>query len=46
MASVHVVDNTKITDDPFKVRPIFSKLKQSYKVMPFQEWLSVEESMI
>uniref|UniRef100_A0A673X5S5 PiggyBac transposable element-derived protein domain-containing protein n=1 Tax=Salmo trutta TaxID=8032 RepID=A0A673X5S5_SALTR len=41
MASVHVVDNTKITDDPFfKVRPIFSELNQSYKVMPFQEWLS------
>uniref|UniRef100_A0A667X9S4 PiggyBac transposable element-derived protein domain-containing protein n=1 Tax=Myripristis murdjan TaxID=586833 RepID=A0A667X9S4_9TELE len=47
MASVHVVDNTKITDDPFfKVRPIFSELNQSYKVMPFQEWLSVDESMI
>lgn len=47
MASVHVVDNTKITDDTFfKVRPIFSELNQSYKVMPFQEWLSVDESMI
>ncbi|KAK1898005.1 PiggyBac transposable element-derived protein 3 [Dissostichus eleginoides] len=47
MASMHVVDNTKITDDPFfKVRPIFSELNQSYKVMPFQEWLSVDESMI
>ncbi|KAJ4940010.1 hypothetical protein JOQ06_029441 [Pogonophryne albipinna] len=47
MASLHVVDNTKITDDPFfKVRPIFSELNQSYKVMPFQEWLSVDESMI
>ncbi len=47
MASVHVVDNTKITDDPFfKVRPIFSELNHSYKIMPFQEWLSVDESMI
>ncbi|KAL3053630.1 hypothetical protein OYC64_006036 [Pagothenia borchgrevinki] len=47
MASIHVVDNTKINDDPFlKVRPIFSELNQSYKVMPFQEWLSVDESMI
>ena len=47
MASIHVVDNTKITDYPFiKVRPIFSELNQSYKVMPFQEWLSVDESMI
>ncbi|KAJ4929398.1 hypothetical protein JOQ06_005006 [Pogonophryne albipinna] len=26
--------------------PIFSELNQSYKVMPFQEWLSVDESMI
>ncbi|XP_056871401.1 piggyBac transposable element-derived protein 3-like [Takifugu flavidus] len=47
MASVHVVDNTKITDDPFfKVRPIFSELNHSYKIMPFHEWLSVDESMI
>lgn len=47
MASIHVVDNTKITDDPFfKVRPIFSELNHSYKIMPFQEWLSVDESMI
>lgn len=47
MASIHVVVNTKITDDPFfKVRPISSELNQSYKVMPFQEWLSVDESMI
>lgn len=36
-----MVDNTKIT-----VRPIFSELNQSYKVRPFQEWLSVDESMI
>ncbi|TKS70094.1 PiggyBac transposable element-derived protein 3 [Collichthys lucidus] len=47
MASVHVVDNTKITDDPFfKVRPIFFELDQSYKIMPFQECHSVDESMI
>ncbi len=47
MASVYDVDNTKITDDPFfKVRPIFSELSQSYKVMPFQESLSMDESMI
>ncbi|KAM3849818.1 piggyBac transposable element-derived protein 3-like [Diretmus argenteus] len=47
MASVHVVDNTKITDDPFyKIRPIFSELNQAYKVMQFQECLSVDESMI
>ena len=46
MASVHVVDNTKIADDPFfKVRPIFSELNQSYKVMAFQEWLSVDETI-
>lgn len=47
MASLYVGDNTKITGDPFfKVRPIFSELNHSYKVMPFQEWLSVDESMI
>lgn len=47
MASLHVVDNTKITNDPFfKVRPLFSELNTSYKVMPFKEWLSVDESMV
>lgn len=25
----------------FKVRPIFSELNKSYKIMPFQEWLSM-----
>ncbi len=47
MASVYVADSTKITDDPFfKIRPIFSELSQSYKIMPFQESLSMDESMI
>uniref|UniRef100_A0A8C6THS4 PiggyBac transposable element-derived protein domain-containing protein n=1 Tax=Neogobius melanostomus TaxID=47308 RepID=A0A8C6THS4_9GOBI len=47
MASLHFADNTKITDDPFfKVRPIFTELNKSYKVMPYPEWLSVDESMI
>ncbi|XP_051813277.1 piggyBac transposable element-derived protein 2-like [Acanthochromis polyacanthus] len=47
MASLHFFDNTKITEDPFfKVRPIFTELNKSYKVMPYPEWLSVDESMI
>ncbi|XP_060788387.1 piggyBac transposable element-derived protein 3-like [Neoarius graeffei] len=47
MASLHFVDNTKITEDPFfKVRPIFTELNKSYKVMPYPEWLSVDESMV
>ncbi|KAL6488676.1 hypothetical protein MHYP_G00024170 [Metynnis hypsauchen] len=47
MASLHFVDNTKITDDPFfKVRPIFTELNTLYKVMPYSEWLAVDESMI
>ncbi|KAG9283213.1 piggyBac transposable element-derived protein 3-like [Astyanax mexicanus] len=47
MASLHFVDNTKITEDPFfKVRPIFTELNASYKVMPYSEWLAVDESMI
>ncbi len=34
MASAPVVDNTKITDEPFfKVRPIFSGLSLSYKII-------------
>ena len=46
MASVHVVDNPKITDDPFlKVRAHLVHA-QSYKVMPFLEWLSLDESII
>ena len=32
MASIHLVDNSKATDDPFyKVRPIFSALNDTYK---------------
>uniref|UniRef100_A0A8D0A249 PiggyBac transposable element-derived protein domain-containing protein n=1 Tax=Sander lucioperca TaxID=283035 RepID=A0A8D0A249_SANLU len=47
MASVHFVDNTKITEDPFfKVRPIFTELNKLYKVMPYPKWLAVDESMI
>lgn len=47
MGSLHVVDNTKITNDPFfKVRPLFSELNTSYKVMSFKEWLSVNENMV
>ncbi|XP_054625503.1 piggyBac transposable element-derived protein 3-like [Dunckerocampus dactyliophorus] len=47
MASIHFVDNKKITEDPFfKVRPIFTELNKSYKVIPFPECLSVDESMI
>uniref|UniRef100_A0A3Q2YJ73 PiggyBac transposable element-derived protein domain-containing protein n=1 Tax=Hippocampus comes TaxID=109280 RepID=A0A3Q2YJ73_HIPCM len=46
MASTHFVDNTKITEDPFfKVRPIFTELNKSYKVMPYPECLSVDKSM-
>lgn len=47
MASVYVVDNTKITHDPFfMVRLIFSELNDLYKIMAFQEWLSMDETMI
>lgn len=47
MASIHLVDNSEATNDPFyKVRPIFSALNESYKMMPYQKWLSVDESMI
>lgn len=47
MASIHVVDNTKCNTDPFfKVRPIFQELNNSYKMLPFSKWLSVDESMI
>jgi len=47
MASVHLVDNSKATDDPFyKVRPIFSTLNDTYKMMPYTKQLSIDESMI
>lgn len=47
MASVHLVDNSKATDDPFyKVQPICSALTDSYKMMPYTRHLSDDESMI
>lgn len=51
MTSLYMVDNIKITDNPlFKVRPIFSEcsqsVSQSYRVMEFQERLSVDKSVI
>uniref|UniRef100_A0A3B4VB30 PiggyBac transposable element-derived protein domain-containing protein n=1 Tax=Seriola dumerili TaxID=41447 RepID=A0A3B4VB30_SERDU len=47
MASIHLVDNSKATDDPFyKVRPIFSALNSTYKMMPYTKQLSIDESMI
>ena len=36
MASIHLVDNSKATDDPFyKVWPMFSTLNDTYKMMPY-----------
>ncbi|MGH0152050.1 UNVERIFIED_CONTAM: hypothetical protein FKN15_073265 [Acipenser sinensis] len=33
MASIHLVDNTKATGEPFyKVRPVFKELNKSYKI--------------
>ncbi|KAK7162551.1 hypothetical protein R3I93_006776 [Phoxinus phoxinus] len=47
MASIHVVDNMKITDDPFfKVRPVFEELNKVNKTMTIQEYLAVDEMMI
>ena len=47
MASIHLVDNSKATDNPFyKVRPIFSALNDTYKMMPYTKQLSIDESMI
>lgn len=37
MASIHVVDNMKITDDPFfKVHPMFEELNKVNKTMTIQ----------
>ena len=47
MASIHLVDNSKATDNPFyKVRSIFSALNDTYKMMPYTKQLSIDESMI
>ena len=47
VASIHLVDNSKATDDPFyKVQPIFSALNDTYKMMPYTKQLSIDESMI
>lgn len=47
VASVHVVDNMKVTDDPFfKVRPVFEELNKVNKTMTIQEYLAVDEMMI
>uniref|UniRef100_A0A674BM32 PiggyBac transposable element-derived protein domain-containing protein n=1 Tax=Salmo trutta TaxID=8032 RepID=A0A674BM32_SALTR len=40
------VHNESISDAMRINRPSSHELNQSYKVMPFQEWLSVDESMI
>lgn len=45
MASIHLVNNSKATNDHFyEVRPIFSSLNGSYKMMPYQEWLLHDKS--
>nr|XP_055023106.1 piggyBac transposable element-derived protein 3-like [Misgurnus anguillicaudatus] len=47
MASIHVVDNMKITDDSFfKERPVFEELNKVTKTMTIQEYLAVDEMMI
>lgn len=47
MASIHVVDNMNITDDPFfKVRPVFEELNKVNKTITIQEYLAVDEMMI
>ena len=47
MVSIHLVDISKATEDPFyKVRPIFSALNDTYKMMPHTKRLSIDESMI
>uniref|UniRef100_A0A667Y9T4 PiggyBac transposable element-derived protein domain-containing protein n=1 Tax=Myripristis murdjan TaxID=586833 RepID=A0A667Y9T4_9TELE len=47
MSSIHVVDNMKITPDPFfKVRPLFEELNKINKTIPTEEHVSVDEMMI
>ncbi|XP_070762803.1 piggyBac transposable element-derived protein 3-like [Enoplosus armatus] len=47
MSSVHLVDNMKITADPFfKVRPLFEHLNSINKAIPIAENVAVDEMMI
>ena len=47
MASIHLVDNSKATNDPFyKVQPIFSALNESYKMISYPKWLSVDKRIM
>uniref|UniRef100_A0AAZ1WYE3 PiggyBac transposable element-derived protein domain-containing protein n=1 Tax=Oreochromis aureus TaxID=47969 RepID=A0AAZ1WYE3_OREAU len=47
MSSVHLVDNMKITADPFfKVRPLFKHLNDINNAIPIAEHVAVDEMMI
>ncbi len=47
MSSVHLVDNMKITADPFfKVRPLFEHLNDINNAIPIAEHVAVDEMMI
>lgn len=47
MSSVHLVDNMKITADPFfKVRPLFERLNDINNRIPIAEHVAVDEMMI
>lgn len=48
MASLHVVDNTKATDDDpfFKLLPTFTELNASFKLLPYTKEQSVDEAMV